>query len=91
MELIKYAGVSVKCAIVNKTDNKPTSKLQLYWIDDTCWNKQCLQALDKKTGRYPKNENEIMLSSEALRNIGKKTDGGHEYQYDIFSIIRQLL
>ncbi|MBP7059481.1 MAG: FtsX-like permease family protein [Lachnospiraceae bacterium] len=72
MELIKYAGVSVKCAIVNKTDNKPTSKLQLYWIDNTCWNKQCLSALDKKTGGYPKNENEIMLSSEALRNIGIK-------------------
>ncbi|MDO4555587.1 MAG: hypothetical protein Q4B70_10615 [Lachnospiraceae bacterium] len=69
-DVVKYAGVCVKCAILDSVDDKKLSKLQLFWLDDTCWNKQCFPALDHLTGNYPKQEDEILLSVEALRDMG---------------------
>ncbi len=71
-ELVRNAGVSVKCAVVESANNKKLSKIQLYWVDKICWEKQCLPAFDSFVGEYPKNENEVMLSKEALRHMGIK-------------------
>ncbi|MDD3140327.1 MAG: ABC transporter permease [Lachnospiraceae bacterium] len=70
MEQVKSAGVCVKCAIVDSANDKTLSKLQLYWVDDICWKEQCLPAFDTMAGDYPVEEDEIVLSTEALRDMG---------------------
>lgn len=70
MDNVKYAGVRVKCAILDSANDIPISKVQLFWVDQTCWEKQCRPAFDKITGKYPENKDEIMLSAEALRAMG---------------------
>ena len=72
MDNVKYAGLSVKCAIVSKYQDKELNKLKLYWLDDTCWKKQTVPALDYYKGKYPNKENEIMLSRSALSSMGIK-------------------
>lgn len=73
MESVKHAGVSVKCAVVSSYEEKELDKLRLYWVDDICWKKQTLPALESYTGTYPKRENEIFLSTNALRDMGITT------------------
>lgn len=70
MDAVKNAGVCVKCAILDSINDMKLSKLQLFWLDDICWRTQCMPALDHLTGNYPKQEDEILLSAEALRDMG---------------------
>ena len=70
MDKIKYAGLSVKCAIVSKYQEKELDKVRLYWLDDICWEKQTIPALDDYKGKYPDKENEMMLSKSALSSMG---------------------
>lgn len=70
LDSIKYAGVCVKCAVLESANNKNLSKVQLYWTDDICWDKQCLPAFDSMIGEKPKNKKDIVLSREALRDMG---------------------
>lgn len=70
MENVKYAGLCVKCAVLSKYEDKELDKVRLFWLDDTCWNKQTIPALDYYTGEYPQKENEIMLSKSALNAMG---------------------
>ncbi len=70
MENVKYAGISVKCGIASKYQDKELDKLKFYWLDDTCWKQQTIPALDYYEGNYPAKENEIMLSQSALRSMG---------------------
>lgn len=72
MKNVKYAGLCVKCAILSKCEDKELNKVRLFWLDDTCWNKQTIPALDYYTGEYPQEENEIMLSKSALNSMGIK-------------------
>ncbi len=72
MDNVKYAGLSVKCAIVSKYQEKELDKARLYWLDETCWKKQTIPALDYYKGKYPTKENEIMLSQRALSSMGIK-------------------
>lgn len=44
MESVKYAGVAVKCAIAETYRDVSLDKTRLYWVDDTCWEKQCIPA-----------------------------------------------
>lgn len=67
---IKYAGLLVKCAIIEKYGEKMLDKTKLYWADNTCFNKMVLPALVTYTGSYPEKENEIMLSTRTLENMG---------------------
>ena len=69
MDRVKYAGLSVKCAIVSKYQDRELDRLRLYWFDDTCWEKQTIPALDYYKGDYPTRENEIMLSQSALSSM----------------------
>ncbi|RHO80292.1 ABC transporter permease [Ruminococcus sp. AF42-9BH] len=70
MDNVRYAGLSVKCGIASKYQDKELDKLKFYWLDDTCWKKQTIPALDYYEGNYPAKENEIMLSQSALRSMG---------------------
>ena len=70
MENVKYAGLSVKCAVLSKYEDKELDKIRLFWLDNTCWEKQTIPALDYYKGKYPQQENEIMLSKSALKAMG---------------------
>lgn len=70
MEKVKYAGLSVKCAVLSKYEEKELDKVRLFWLDDTCWQKQTIPALDYYKGNYPQQDNEIMLSKSALKAMG---------------------
>lgn len=72
MKEIKCAGLLIKCAILEKYQQKFLSKTRLYFADSTCWNEMVIPALESYTGHYPKKENEIMLSTRALKNMGIK-------------------
>lgn len=72
MDNVKYAGLCVKCGIVSKYQDKELDKLKLYWLDDVCWEKQTIPALEYYNGKYPVKENEIMLSQSALNSMGIK-------------------
>ena len=72
MENVKYAGLSVKCAVLSKCGDTPLDKIRLFWLDNTCWEKQTIPALDYYKGEYPQKENEIMLSQNALKSMGIK-------------------
>ncbi len=72
MDRVKYAGLNVKCGMVSKYQDKELDKLKLYWLDDICWKKQTIPALDYYKGSYPTGENEIMLSQSAFSSMGIK-------------------
>ena len=72
MENVKYAGLSVKCAVLSKCGDITLDKVRLFWLDNTCWEKQTVPALDYYKGEYPQKENEIMLSKNALKSMGIK-------------------
>lgn len=87
MENVKYAGLSVKCAILSKYEDKELDKVRLFWLDNTCWEKQTIPALDYYKGEYPQKENEIMFSKSALNSMGiKNPQVGME-----FSMVYQTL
>ena len=72
MDAVKYAGVAVKCAIAEEYQDKSLDKTRLYWVDDTCWEKQCIPAYEFFKGDYPKEEEELILSTTALKDMGIK-------------------
>lgn len=70
MEKVKSAGVLVKCAVGEKYNGRTLNELPFFWLDETAWEKQCIPALEYYKGRYPREANEIMLSVNALREMG---------------------
>ena len=87
MDNVKYAGVAVKCAIGLKYEDNQLDKLKLYWLDNTCWKKQTIPALETYTGSYPSKEDEIMLSNSALKNMDiKNPQIGMELPISYFSL-----
>lgn len=70
LKQVKSAGVMVKCAIVQACNGTSTDKLQLYWMDETAWEQQCIPALEFCEGHYPSAQNEIMLSTYVLSQLG---------------------
>lgn len=70
MDGVKYAGIAVKCAILEQYRDVRLDKTRLYYLDETCWEKQTVCALESCEGAYPEKENEIMLSRNALDAMG---------------------
>lgn len=70
MESVEAAGILVKCAIVEQYREQSVGKLQLYWADSICWEKQCLPAFELMEGDYPQSADEIVLSRSALKVMG---------------------
>lgn len=67
MDNVKYAGVAVKCAMLEQYQGKSLDKTRLYWLDETCWEKQTIPALEGYEGKYPQDESELMLSRNTLK------------------------
>ena len=70
MDNVKYAGLLVKCAIVEKYKDILLDKTRLYWADETCFKNQAVPAMEYCKGSYPQKENEIMLSFKTLKDMG---------------------
>lgn len=70
MDSVEYAGVAVKCAMLEQYQDRSLDKTRLYWLDETCWEKQTIPALESYEGNYPKEENELMLSTRTLKAMG---------------------
>ncbi len=70
MDHVKYAGVAVKCAVLEQYQEKILDKVRLYWLDDICWTKQTVPAVESFEGHYPQKENEIMLGMDTLTAMG---------------------
>ncbi|BCN29291.1 ABC transporter permease [Anaeromicropila herbilytica] len=69
LDQIKDAGVGVKCAIIDKYQDKKT-EIRLFWNDMINWKKQCIPAVESIKGSYPSKEDEVMLSTMALKELG---------------------
>ena len=72
MENVRYAGVAVKCAIVEKYEDRTLDKTKLYWLDETCWEKQTVPALEKirrpvSAGRKRDNDEHCRIESHGDR------------------------
>ncbi len=70
MDNVKYAGVAVKCAIVEQYQGLLLDKTRLYWLDETCWEKQTIPALESYQGHYPQLEHEVMFGKDTLKAMG---------------------
>ncbi|MCH1982000.1 ABC transporter permease [Ruminococcus sp. OA3] len=70
MDEVRYAGVAVKCAVLEQYLGRMLDKTRLYWLDETCWEKQTIPALERYEGSYPEKEHEIMLSWSVLKAMG---------------------
>lgn len=66
---IKNAGLAVKCAVIREYKGKPL-EIRLFWGDSTNWEKQCIPAFEFIEGTYPKAENEMILSTRSLNEMG---------------------
>lgn len=87
MKEIKYAGLLVKCAVIEKYQQKSLDKTRLYWADDTCFNKIVMPALESYSGSYPVKENELLLSTRLLNNMGiKKPYNGMKLKLSYFTL-----
>lgn len=87
MDNVKYAGLSVKCAIIEKYKDQLLSKTRLYWLDDTCFTKQAVPAMEYYKGTYPQKENEIMLGIKTLRAMGiKKPKAGMKLTVSYYTL-----
>lgn len=70
MDNVKYAGVAVKCAMLEQYQDKLLDKTRVYWLDKICWEKQTVPALENYEGNYPQSENEVMFSTSTLKAMG---------------------
>lgn len=70
MDNVKYAGVAVKCAMLEQYHDQLLDKTRLYWLDEICWEKQTIPALESYEGKYPQQEQEVMLSTGTLKAMG---------------------
>lgn len=70
MSQVKCAGVCVRCTIITGYEGQEIDKVRVFWIDSTCYEKQLAPALAELHGSYPKEQNEIMLSEKALKEMG---------------------
>ena len=70
MDNVEYAGIAVKCAVLEQYKDKSLDKTRIYWLDAACWENQTIPALESYKGKYPQDENEIMLSTGTLKSMG---------------------
>lgn len=70
MEQVRYAGVAVKCALLEQYQDRMLDKVRLYWLDKTCWEKQTVPALESLEGSYPEKKDEILLGKNTLNAMG---------------------
>ncbi|MDE7311644.1 MAG: ABC transporter permease [Eubacterium sp.] len=67
MDKVKYAGLKVACMEVEQYQDIAIDGADFYWLDEVCWEKQVVPALEAYEGSYPAQEDELMLSTAMLR------------------------
>ncbi len=72
MDKVTYAGLKVSCMEVEQYIDLAVDEADFYWLDEICWEKQTLPALQDYTGHYPVKEDELMLSQALLTAIHVK-------------------
>lgn len=66
MDSVKYAGIKVACMEVEQYQDTAIDGAEFYWLDEICWEKQVIPALEAYEGHYPQQEEELMLSMAML-------------------------
>lgn len=67
MDKVKYAGLKVACMEVEQFKDQAVDEADFFWLDEVCWEKQTLPALETYAGHYPVKEDELMLSENLLK------------------------
>lgn len=70
LDPIRASGLEVKCAMITQGNGQYSSMVKLFYSDKEGWKKQLLPAFESVKGRFPKNKDEIMLSLDALKELG---------------------
>lgn len=65
-------GISAMSGYVEETEYDSTPNVVLMWADDTWWNEIAAPARESVEGKYPVEENEVMVTEEALEKCGFK-------------------
>lgn len=66
MPTVKHAGIKIACMEAEQYEDQAVNEAEFFWLDETCWEKQTLPALETHTGHYPVKEDELMLSQALL-------------------------
>ena len=70
LDYIRASGLEVKCAMITQGNGQYSSMVKLFYSDKEGWKKQLLPAFESVKGCFPKNKDEIMLSLDALKELG---------------------
>ncbi|MDE7037608.1 MAG: ABC transporter permease, partial [Lachnospiraceae bacterium] len=65
-------GISAMSGYIAETEFDSTPNVVLMWADDVWWNEIMAPARERLEGRYPVEENEIMVTEYALEKCGFK-------------------
>ena len=70
LDYIRASGLEVKCVMITQGNGQYSSMVKLFYSDKEGWKKQLLPAFESVKGCFPKNKDEIMLSLDALKELG---------------------
>ncbi len=69
---ISLAGLTVICSWADSNGVDDTLNTKFIWSDKNFWEKQKKPALEWIKGKYPQNEDELMISKAALKECGNE-------------------
>ena len=73
LEYVKTVGTQYMVgSVAEKNDEGRELSIALLYYDTTEWDKHYKEAIKDLEGKYPSDENEIMLSEDALSQLGMK-------------------
>lgn len=73
LEYVKTVGTQYMVgSVAEKNDEGRDLSIALSYYDTTEWDKHYKETIKDIEGKYPSNENEIMLSKDALSQLGMK-------------------
>lgn len=63
-------GVHALSGYIDETEYDNTPEVMLIWADEACWNEIMAPARERVEGRYPVEEDEVMVTEYALEKCG---------------------
>lgn len=67
---IKRTGIAAMCGYIESTEKDDTVEISCIWADEACWEGIMAPAREWVKGTYPKTENEVMVTEDALKKAG---------------------
>lgn len=67
---ISRTGILAMCGYIESTENDNTVEASCIWADSVCWDEIMASAREWVKGTYPKADNEVMVTEEALEKAG---------------------